>query len=201
MQAFLSSLAKLKAIPRSGWISHGVALQDVESVADHSFSTCALSLLLADLEGRTGKSVDVERVLRMAVLHDMPESLTFDISKEYLRYLGQRGRVIKSELERAAWKQIADGLKEPVLRRTYTRLQREFEEERTIESRLVHAADRLDILLQVIEYRRRGYPQSLLSELWNETNFSLRNSRLASARKIQRVLIQEGKRLSAGKVR
>ncbi len=201
MQTFLSSLAKMKAIPRSGWISHGVSLQDVESVADHSFSTCALSLLLSDLEARTGKSVDIERVLRLALLHDMPESLTFDISKEYLQYLGHRGRVIKSELERAAWKHIAGGLKDPVLRRTYTLLQREFDEERTIESRLVHAADRLDILLQVIEYRRRGYPQSLLSELWNETNAGLRNSRLTSARKIQRILIQESKRLSTGKIR
>ncbi len=201
MQMFLSSLARMKAIPRSGWISHGVALQDVESVADHSFSTCALSLLLSDLEVRVGKRVDVERVLRLALLHDMPESLTFDISKEYLQYLGRRGRAIKSEVERAAWKHIADGLKEPELRRAYTRLQTEFDGERTMESRLVHAADRLDILLQVIEYRRRGYPQSLLSDLWNETNLRLRNSRLASARRIQRVLIRENQRLSAGKIR
>ncbi len=201
MQMFLSSLARMKAIPRSGWISHGVALQDVESVADHSFSTCALSLLLSDLEVRAGKRVDVERVLRLALLHDMPESLTFDISKEYLQYLGRRGRAIKSEVERAAWKHIADGLKEPELRRAYTRLQTEFDEERTMESRLVHAADRLDILLQVIEYRRRGYPQSLLSDLWNESNLRLRNSRLASARKIQRILIRKNERLSAGKIR
>jgi putative hydrolase of HD superfamily len=191
----------MKAIPRSGWISHGVAIQDVESVADHSFSTCALSLLMSDLEVRGGKRVNVERVLRLALLHDMSESLTFDISKEYLHYLGHRGSAIKSELERAAWKHIADGLKDPHLRRAYTQLQREFAAERTIESRLVHAADRLDILLQVVEYRRRGYPDSLLAELWNETNLKLRKSKLGSARKIQRLLIQEGKRLNAGKVR
>ncbi len=191
----------MKGIPRSGWISHGVALQDVESVADHSFSTCVLSLLLSDLEVRAGKRVNVERVLRLALLHDMPESLTFDISKEYLQYLGQRGRAIKSELERAAWKHIADGLKEPDLRRNYTRLQREFDAERTFESRLVHAADRLDILLQVVEYRRRGYPESLLEDLWTETNLKLRGSRLASVRKIQRILVQEGKRAHVGKVR
>lgn len=191
----------MKAIPRSGWISHGIAIQDVESVADHSFSTCALSLLMSDLEVRGGKRVNVERVLRLALLHDMSESLTFDISKEYLHYLGQRGIAIKSELERAAWKHIADGLNDPHLRRAYTQLQREFVAERTIESRLVHAADRLDILLQVVEYRRRGYPESLLAELWNETNLKLRKSKLGSARKIQRLLFQEGKRLNAGRVR
>ncbi len=190
----------MKAIPRSGWISHGVALQDIESVADHSFSTCALSLLLSDLEVRAGRRVNIERVLRLALLHDMPESLTFDISKEYLQYLGHRGRAIKSELERAAWKHITDGMKEQDLRRNYTRLQKEFNAERTIESRLVHAADRLDILLQVLEYRRRGYPKSLLEDLWTETNSKLRGSRLASARKIQRILVQEAKRQYSGKI-
>ncbi len=201
IKAFLSSLARMKAIPRSGWISHGVALQDIESVADHSFSTCVLSLLLSDLEVRAGNRINIERILRLALLHDMPESLTFDISKEYLQYLGHRGRAIKSELERAAWKHIVDGLKEPNLRRDYVRLQREFDAERTIESRLVHAADRLDILLQVVEYRRRGYSESLLEDLWTETNSKLSGSRLASVRNIQRILVQEAKRLHAGKVR
>ena len=189
----------MKAIPRSGWISHGIPLQDVESVADHSFSACALSLLLSDLEVRDGKQVNIERVLRLALLHDMPESLTFDISKEYLQYLGPRGRAIKSELETAAWRHIVEGLDEPSLRRSYTRLMKEFDEERTLESRLVHAADKLDILLQVIEYRRRGYPESLLRELWNKTNLKLRNCRISSARKMQTVLIREAKRLDAGK--
>jgi putative hydrolase of HD superfamily len=191
----------MKAIPRSGWISHGVTLQDIESVADHSFSTCVLALLLADLEARSGKRVNIERVLRMALLHDMPESLTFDISKEYLQYLGNRGRTIKSELERAAWRHIADGLKESDLRRNYTRVQKEFDAERTIESRIVHAADRLDILLQVVEYRRRGYPRSLLEDLWNEANSKLRGSRLASARSIQRILVQEAKGPLDGRIR
>ncbi len=185
----------MKVIPRSGWISHGISLRDVESVADHSFSTCVLSMLLSDLEAKAGKRVNVERVLRLALLHDMPESLTFDISKEYLRYLGPRGHAIKSELEQSAWKHIAEGLKDPQLLRAYTRLQREFAAEQTIESRLVHAADRLEILLQGIEYRKKGYPQSLLSDLWAETNLKLSGSRLHSARKMQMALVREAKRL------
>lgn len=194
---YLLSLARMKMIPRSGWISHGIALQDVESVADHSFSTCAVSLLLADLELRRGMRVNVERVLRLAVLHDMSESLTFDISKEYLHYLGKRGEAIKRELEHAAWKNIVNSLKEPNLRRSYVSLQKEFEEERSLESRLVHAADRLDILLQVIEYFERGYPESLLADLWKGTNLKLRSLGIPSARKMQRILIQKAKRSHA----
>jgi len=198
---FLSSISRMKAIPRSGWISHGVGLQDVESVADHSFSTCALALLLADLEQKRGAGVDVERVLRLAVLHDMSESLTFDISKGYLQYLGQRGEAIKKELDQAAWKHLADGIEDLSLRRAYTRLQAEFVAEKTTESKIVHAADSLDVLLQVIEYRRRGYPEILLADLWNGTNTRLRKTSVPSVRKVHRMIVQEAKRATNGNIK
>jgi putative hydrolase of HD superfamily len=194
---FLRNVSKMKSIPRSGWVSHGISLSDVESVADHSFSTSALSILLADLETRHGMKVDVERVLRMALLHDMAESLTFDISKGYLSYLGKRGDDIKSELESSAWRHLAGGLKDDGLARKYTRLQNEFEAGETVESRIVHSADGLDILLQVIEYRRRGYPESLLKELWNGTNAKLRQSKFSSVRRIHREIVTEGMRVDA----
>jgi putative hydrolase of HD superfamily len=187
----------MKAIPRSGWISHGVSLQDVESVADHSFSTCALSLLLADLEAKRGAPVKVERVLRLAVLHDMSESLTFDISKAYLEYLGKRGKAIKNELEHAAWKHLASSLENPELVRQYTRLQAEFDADETIESKIVHAADGLDILLQVIDYRRKGYPETALADLWNLTSMKLNRSELPSVRKVHRMIAEEGKKIGA----
>jgi putative hydrolase of HD superfamily len=184
----------MKSIPRSGWITHGVSLQDVESVADHSFSTCSLALLISDLEAQRGEDVNIERVLRLALLHDLSESLTFDISTAYLEYLGPRGAAIKRELEHSAWKHVVDGLHNPKLHRSYSALQKEFDAEKTFESRIVRAADRLDILLQVIEYRRRGYPEYLLAGLWSGTIKKLRSCRIQSALKIQRILIHEAKR-------
>ncbi|MGD0690483.1 MAG: HD family hydrolase [Candidatus Bathyarchaeia archaeon] len=188
------SLARMKSIPRSGWITHGVSLQDVESVADHSFSTCSLALLISDLEAQRGEHVNIERVLRLALLHDLSESLTFDISKAYLEYLGPRGAAIKRDLEHSAWKYIVDGLHNPKLHRSYSALQKEFDAEKTFESRIVRAADRLDILLQVIEYRRRGYPEYMLADLWSGTIKKLRSCRIQSALKIQRILIHEARK-------
>lgn len=166
-------------------------MQDVESVADHSFSTCSLSLLIADLEAQRDKHVNVERVLRLALLHDLSESLTFDISKEYLEYLGPSGKAIKRELDHSAWKHIVDALQDPALRRQYSGLQKEFDAEATFESRIVHAADKLDILLQVIEYRRKGYPAYVLADLWNVTSKQLRSCMVPSAVKIQKILARE----------
>jgi len=185
---FVSSLGRVKMIPRSGWISHGISLQEVESVADHSFSTAVLAMLLADLEVANGRRINIERVLRLALLHDLPEALTFDISKSYLEYLGMRGEAIKSELEQAAWKHLIEGIEKGAIRKRYAQLQSEFNAEQTIESMIVHAADRLDLLLQIAEYRRRGYPKAILADLWKSTSQKLRGSKLSSVKTLYKMV-------------
>jgi putative hydrolase of HD superfamily len=187
---FVSSLSRVKMIPRSGWIGHGVSVQEVESVADHSFSTTVVAMLLADLEVENGRRINIERVLRLALLHDLPEALTFDISKSYLEYLGMRGEAIKSELEEAAWKHLIKGMEKGAIRERYAQLQSEFNAEETIESMIVHAADRLDILLQVVEYRRKGYPKAILADLWKSTSQKLEGSKLSSVKKLFKMAVR-----------
>jgi putative hydrolase of HD superfamily len=41
---------RLKRIPRTGWVMHGVA--SAESVADHSFGVAFISLILAEMLNR-----------------------------------------------------------------------------------------------------------------------------------------------------
>jgi len=187
----LRAVARMKAIPRSGWISHGVSVQDVESVADHMFSTIVLSMLLADMESKRGVSVDTGRTLRMAILHDLAEALTFDISKAYLEYMGKKGESIKKELEQSAWMHLMDAIHDPKLAKEYTRIQAEFNSTESIESEIVHAADRLDILLQAAEYSKKGYAFSLLKDLWTSTNRELKRTRIASARTIQNLFLED----------
>jgi putative hydrolase of HD superfamily len=181
---FVSSLSRVKMIPRSGWVSHGISPQEVESVADHSFSTTVLAMFLADLEVGNGRRINVERVLRLALVHDLAEALTFDISKSYLEYLGIRGEAIKSELEQAAWRHLIKGIEQGAIRKRYAQLQSEFNAEETVESMIVHAADRLDLLLQIVNYRRRGYPRAILADLWKSTSRKLEGSKLSSVKKL-----------------
>ena len=187
---FLSALRRVKTIPRSGWISHGVALQDVESVADHSYSTSTLAMLLADVEVENGRRVDVERVLRLALLHDVAEALTFDISKSYLEYLGRKGEAIKREVEQAAWRHIIKSIQNASIRKNYAKLESEFNAGETLESAIVHAADSLDILFQVVEYHRRGYPKALLADLWVGTNRKLTRVKLSSVKELRKVALR-----------
>jgi putative hydrolase of HD superfamily len=196
MLAFLQTISALKKLPRSGWLSHGVDVRDAESVADHSFSVSAISLLLADLELRRGIQVDVEKVLQMAIIHDLAESLTFDISKAYLQYLGRRGEEIKHELEDSAWSTLVERLDDSELARKYTQVKSEYNVNKTVESKIVHAADALDLLLQIISYRKRGYSKSLLADLWEGTEANLNHSQIRSARKLLKLLVQANRHLT-----
>ena len=188
MVTFLQALSDLKSLPRSGWLSHRISFQDVESVADHSFSTGILSLVLANFETKAGRRVNVERVLKMALLHDLAEALTFDISKNYLQYLGTRGRKLKNEIEKSACAHLSEAMKPFGLSEVYEAVYDEYLRDRTIEANIVHAADRLDILLQVINLEHRGYPGTLMHDLWTETTRSLANTKLRSVQKIQRMI-------------
>jgi putative hydrolase of HD superfamily len=191
----------MKLIPRSGWVSHHISLHDVESVADHTFATTVLAMLLADLEAERGVKIDVEKVMRMAILHDLAESLTFDISKEYLAYIGTKGEAIKNEIETSAWEHIVKGMERPSLGRAYAAIQNQYVANDTNEAKIVHAADSTDILLQVVNYERRGYLHSLMSDLWNERVKQIRQAEVPSAQLIMNLLVEEQRNIELGKVK
>jgi 5'-deoxynucleotidase YfbR-like HD superfamily hydrolase len=153
-------------------------------------------MLLADLEAKRGVEVNLESVLRMAILHDLAESLTFDISRAYLEYLGTKGEEMKREIERSAWEHIMKGVDDPDLARKYASIQNQYVAGRTKEAMIVHAADSIDILLQVVNYERRGYPRALLSDFWNERVRMMRQSRVQSARTILEWIVREERKLS-----
>lgn len=69
--AFLGKLEKLKCNTRHSWTSTGRH----ESVAEHSWRLAVMALLLRD----ELPDVDMDRVLRMCLLHDIGEAVTGDI--------------------------------------------------------------------------------------------------------------------------
>src|SRR5438445_1988699 len=87
---FWEFAARLKAEPRRGWLKK-LRLQRTESVADHSF---ALSLLCL-FEGER-RSFNVERLLKLALLHDLEEAITGDLTPKIRR----RGEKISLKLRK-----------------------------------------------------------------------------------------------------
>ena len=188
---FLDDVMRLKLIPRSGWISYRISKHDIESVSSHSYSVAVIALMLSEMTRLRTRRVDVERVLKMALLHDLSESLTFDISKAYLRYLGRSGSQLKTRLERKAISRILSGLENEQLVRAFRTTLEEYSSLESVEARIVHSADALDLLLQIIEYERMGYSKTTLDPIWSETKSKLVGYRLTLAnewlRELERV--------------
>src|SRR4051794_3581465 len=69
----LADAGRLKRLKRSGWLR--VGLPDPESVADHSYRLAIMALLLGPRLG-----VDADRLVRLALLHDLAESRVGDLT-------------------------------------------------------------------------------------------------------------------------
>ena len=74
--AFARLIGKLKTTPRTGWVRRGVPRY--ESVADHSWRVAALGLLLMH---RDDLQI-TQKLLPMALLHDIGEAVVGDIPPE-----------------------------------------------------------------------------------------------------------------------
>ncbi len=72
-------LAALKALPRTGWSDRGVNAVIVESVADHSLAVAILAWATALERVRDGEDLDPQRVLLLALIHDLAESEVGDV--------------------------------------------------------------------------------------------------------------------------
>jgi putative hydrolase of HD superfamily len=139
---FLFEVGMLKDTPRSGWQFLGTGR---ESVADHVFRATMVAFVLARLDD----SVDADRVLRMALVHDLPEARTGDLNYMNQKYVRADEELASRDL--CVGLPFGDELDE---------LLREFREESTPESRLVHDADQLELLLQLRAEQDIGNPQA-----------------------------------------
>ena len=71
--------SQLKSVPRTGWLDRGVPPIQVESVADHSLGVALLAWGCALERRAEGVAIDPERVLMLAILHDLAEAETGDL--------------------------------------------------------------------------------------------------------------------------
>ena len=160
MISTLIEMQRLKRLDRTGWVLRGLP-SGSESVGAHSFGVAVVAMVLADEFVEKGVAVDVEKVLRMALIHDAAEVRMGDLPRTAAIYFGTD---IRANAETAAFRDIVEplGAKRSD---SYSNIHLEYELRKTIESLVVKAADMIDLLIQALAFERSGVRG--LNEFWD----------------------------------
>lgn len=132
----IEDIYRLKSLKRAGWIRAGI--DDVESVAAHSWGVAWLVLLLCPSE------IDLHRALALALVHDIAEVKVGDITPYDGIDSGE-----KAKLEREAFIKLVKSFPRSA---DLIDFFLEYQEGHTAESAFVHWCDKLDMMLQAELY-------------------------------------------------
>jgi putative hydrolase of HD superfamily len=132
--AFLREAERLKSVTRSGWTSEG----ERESVAAHTWRLCLMAMLLYG----GNADVDLARLLRMCLVHDLGEALGGDVPAPE-----QQASAPKAGQERADLLRLTAPLP-AALQEDIVALWDEYEAAATPEARLAKGLDKLETILQ-----------------------------------------------------
>lgn len=141
----VEALYRLKETPRSGWVERGV--RDSESVASHSYALAVISLLIAHEKG-----LDISRTVITALLHDLAESITGDLTP---RMKEEIGREAAERTEESMLRQLFEELPQR-LGELLSGLVSEYYSSSTAEAVLVRQLDKVEMALQAKRYLEQG---------------------------------------------
>ncbi|MFI7550845.1 HD family hydrolase [Micromonospora sediminimaris] len=138
---FIFEAGVLKRAARTGWWFAGI--KNPESIAEHSFRTAIIGMMLAAMEG-----ADPARVSMLCVLHDTQETRITDIPHIAKRYLTAAPNTTITADQVAACPPAVAGLINAAVA--------EYEAGETPEAIVARDADKLECLVQAVEYRHQG---------------------------------------------
>jgi putative hydrolase of HD superfamily len=146
---FFYLVSELKKVPRSGW-KNKVGIEHPESVADHSYGTAIMAMVFSDMH-----NLDTQRILKMALLHDLAESITGDFMPEEI------SKENKVSAENDAMKEILGKLPDDIAFK-YQNIWEEYVQANTKESVLLHELDKLEMAIQAAKYSSEGFSNEKL---------------------------------------
>ncbi|KAG1687652.1 hypothetical protein DVH05_004682 [Phytophthora capsici] len=179
---FLRLCGRLKTLKRTGWVNNNVALP--ESVADHMYRMGMCCMLLDD----ANDSVNRSKCIKMAIVHDLAESLVGDITPH-----DGVAEEDKHRMEKEALDEICNTLGDAPSAAEIRSLWSEYEAGATEEAKIVKDFDKFEMILQADDYERaqniplddffqstKGKFRTPLVQSWVEELTTQRNARLGA---------------------
>ncbi|OJJ52894.1 hypothetical protein ASPSYDRAFT_62552 [Aspergillus sydowii CBS 593.65] len=190
---FFHLLSRLKSTKREGWQQAGLSHHG-ESIADHMYR---MSIMTMFCPPSLSTRISIPRCIEMALVHDMAECLVGDITPLNTDIT----KTEKARREEATMLYITGPLLGSIpggggssstgAAGRMMGLFREYEDNETLEARFVHDVDKLEMVLQTIEYERD------LGRDLDEFYHVLGRITLPEMREWAEVLIQERKDIAA----
>ncbi len=172
---FFKTMINLKKIHRQGWIDK-LSITHPESVADHTYSMAMMGMIISDLE-----NYNFEKITKMILLHDLAESKIGDYTP------GQIDLKKKNEIENEAFLKILVDL--PVsIKSQYHIIWKEYQENSSAESQIVHQLDKLEMALQAKTYQNEGHSTEKLESFFESAKKDINHPKL---KEIFRNIIEE----------
>ncbi|KAK5138159.1 hypothetical protein LTR08_004854 [Meristemomyces frigidus] len=144
---FFHLLERLKTTKREGWrrfgISHG------ESISDHMYRMSIITLLCPPA---LAARLDIARCTRMALIHDMAEALVGDITPVDGVPKAEKSRRETETMEYLCTSLLGNAAGPQA--REMRAVWQEYEDSETAEAHFVHDVDKMELLLQMMEYER-----------------------------------------------
>jgi len=141
---FFITTASSKRLLRTGWVREKI--KDPESVAEHSFALSLMALILADYF-----SLDKEKLMKMAILHDLGELVTGDIVWARGKIVDLEKLKVKEEKELVGIEKIFNIIGKG---EEYKKLFLELIERKTPEAMFFWELDKLEVCLQALIYEK-----------------------------------------------
>lgn len=137
-----TELTYLNRIKRTGWVLAGVP--NPESVAEHCYETAIFTYILSN---HIDAKVDLGKALTMALFHEVGEVRIGDFARRAKKYVKKFKRAAEEEAIKDIMKDVANDL---------DKVLHEFEECKSIEAKLVEAAEEMQIIFKALIYAKEN---------------------------------------------
>lgn len=130
-----------------------------QSVMEHSGSVVLISMVISDILNQKGIKNDTEKVMRLAILHDIDETISGDLPHDAKYKNGELSKNLRlslNELTEYTTKNLLDLLNNSPQTSYYLSLFHEEKQKVTIEAKIVKIADFYDVIIYGLQEEQLG---------------------------------------------